>query len=107
VDERAVRRAEILDRNDAVFQRDSRVSARNHLLDEHHVELAGATDHDLLAFDQGILASLILAGDEAQREARPARPGVRQGLLAGDFTRHTWESLKGRRPPRRRTTSLA
>src|SRR6185503_14684571 len=61
--------AEILDDDLAALRGDLGVLARDHVLDEDDVELAAAADDDLLLRGQRVLAALVLAGDEAQREA--------------------------------------
>ncbi len=63
--------------------RDARVLARDHVLDEDHVEVARAADDDLAWRAERELAALVLAGDEAQ-----ARAGARSsGLGSGAFHR--------------------
>jgi hypothetical protein len=56
VDEGPVRRAEVLDRDVGVAAEDARVPPRDHVLDEDHVEVARATDHDLLVLTERELA---------------------------------------------------
>ena len=80
VDERAVGRAEIFDDNCFIFVSDPRVLARDHVLDEDHVEIARATDDDLLVGDHRELAALVFAGDESQRKRPPLAGGLRGRL---------------------------
>src|SRR5690606_29142064 len=68
VDEGAVGRAEILDEDLVVGGRDLRVLARDHVLDEDHVEIARPPDDDLAVLPQGELSPLVLPGDEAKGE---------------------------------------
>src|SRR5262249_16908490 len=75
VDERAVGGAQVFDADGALAERDPRALARDHLFDEHHVELARATDHDLLPFSERILSTLVLARDETERV-----PGLALGI---------------------------
>ena len=53
---------------------DPRVLARDHVLDEDHVEIARATDDDLLVGDDRKLAALVLPGDESQRKRASGWP---------------------------------
>ena len=59
-------RAQVLDGDLAAGDGDLRVLARDHVLDEHHVQLARAADDDLLVRLQRELAALVLAGDELE-----------------------------------------
>ena len=68
VDEASVRGAEVFEKDVAVFDGDLRVSARDHVFDEHHVELARAPDDDLSGVWKRKLPSLILPRDETQRQ---------------------------------------
>ena len=54
---------------DAAFPGDdARVLARDHVLDEHHVEVAGTANHDLPLHAEGKLSPLVFPGDEPERE---------------------------------------
>jgi len=55
-----------------------RACLRDHVLDQHHVEVARAADEDLLVRHDRKLAALVLAADETQ-EVRAAT-GPRYGL---------------------------
>src|SRR5215831_16019771 len=67
IDEGAVRRAEVLDDDLRAAQGDLRVLSGNHVLDQHHVEIARPTDDYLPVHPQRIFAPLVLAGDEFER----------------------------------------
>jgi hypothetical protein len=77
VDERAVGGAQILDPDLVRLHRDPRVLSRNHVLDEHHVELARSADDNLPVGNDGKLATLVLSADEP-KHVRP-RPRPRYG----------------------------
>src|SRR5262249_32850696 len=81
VDERAVRRAEILDPYLVALHRDAGVFAAHHVLDEPHVEVAGAADEDLLLRGDGEFPALILPTDEAQNVGPPRMRSRRRWRL--------------------------
>ena len=58
-----------------------RVAPRDHVLDEHHVEVAGAPDDDFLVIPERKLASLVLPGDEPDSELASARSWSYLGSL--------------------------
>jgi hypothetical protein len=68
VDERTVRRAEVLDHDLISAGLDLCVLARDHVLDEHHVEVAGTPDDDLAVHAQGELSALVFPRYETQRK---------------------------------------
>ncbi len=75
---------EVLDPDLVALHRDARVLARDHVLDEDHVEIARAADEDLLVRDDGELAALVLAADEAQDERAPSGRGAVDVGALGD-----------------------
>jgi hypothetical protein len=84
VDEGAVGRAHVLDEDLGVGRGDLGVTPRDHVLDQHHVQVAGATDDDLAVHTQGKLAPLVLAGDETECEAWPVGHGARTLVCTAD-----------------------
>ena len=66
VDERAVGGPQIADGDTPRGERQLRMLARDHVLDQHQVQLAGAADHELTGISQRVLASLIFSRDEAE-----------------------------------------
>jgi hypothetical protein len=74
IDEGAVGRAEVLDGHPLLVGQDLRVLARDHVLDQDHVQVGGTSDDDLPVGAQGELAALVLARDEAERPHDGVRP---------------------------------
>jgi len=70
VHERTVRGAHVLDVDLCVGRADLRVPTRDHVFDEHHVQVARPANDDFPIHAKRELASLVLARDEAQCEAR-------------------------------------
>src|SRR5438477_4441 len=76
VDERAVGGPQIGDRDAARGERQLRMLARDHVLDQHQVQVAGAADHELTGIGQRVLASLIFSRDEAECVGTLAHAGL-------------------------------
>ena len=67
VDEGAVGRPHVLDRDDPALQADAGVTPRDHLFDENHIQVARAADDNFLELIQRKLTALVLPRDEPQR----------------------------------------
>src|SRR5262249_20751269 len=68
VDERPVGGPQVLDGDLPAGDGDLGVLARDHVLDQHHVQLAGPADHDLLLHLQPELSALVLPRDDLKGE---------------------------------------
>ena len=86
---------------------DLRVPARDHVLDQHHVEVAGPADDDLPIHPKRELAALVLARDEAKRELGTVGHAQRLRVWPSSTSRGSPESKDSLQRWRESLTRLA
>src|SRR5690606_9460478 len=64
VDEGAVRRTQVFDLDTSLSQLQTSVLARDHLLDQHHVQITGPPNEYLAVLFQRELPALVFSGNE-------------------------------------------